>query len=110
MSEITPAYDTDVPPGESPVECSYCERPLESAELLVLHEGIEHWERLDDDRREEFREAYQEESDDLRTFRLKMLGLLVLIYFAFLFVYSIYTNDPLSAAALVGFGAVPASE
>ncbi|WP_135826703.1 C2H2-type zinc finger protein [Halorussus ruber] len=105
MSEITPAYDTDVPPDESPVECPYCERPLESAELLVLHEGIEHWERLDDDRREEFRETYQDESDDLRTFRLKMLGLLVVVYFAFLFVYSIYTNDPLSAATLVGFGA-----
>lgn len=89
-------YDTRVPSDESPAECPYCGRPLESEELLVLHEGLDHWELLDDDRRDEFQAAYADETDDLRTFRLKMLGLLVLIYFAFLFVYSYYTTDPFS--------------
>ncbi|UPV73518.1 C2H2-type zinc finger protein [Halorussus limi] len=97
----TPTYETDVPPGESPVECPHCGRPLESEQLLVLHEGIDHWERLGDDRREEFRETYRRENDDLRTFRLKLLGLLVVVYFAFLFVYSWQTTDPYSVISLV---------
>jgi hypothetical protein len=99
MTETT-TYDTEIPPGESPADCPYCGRPLESEELLVLHEGLDHWERLDDDRRERFRELYRRENDDLRTFRLKSLGLLVLIYFAFLFVYSYYTTDPFATMFL----------
>ncbi|WP_128477847.1 C2H2-type zinc finger protein [Halorussus pelagicus] len=92
--------DTEVPPGESPVNCPHCGRPLESERLLVLHEGIDHWERLDDERREEFHETYRRENDDLRTFRLKMLGVLVVVYFAFLFVYSVQMNDPYSVISL----------
>ena len=99
-------YETRVPSGESPVECPYCERPLESEELLVLHKGLDHWERLADEEREAFRETYRDENDDLRTFRLKMLGLLVLLYFAFLFVYSYFTSDPYSVGLLV-VGAIP---
>jgi len=89
-------YETRVPPGESPVECPYCGRPLESERLLVLHEGLDHWERIDEERRETFRETYTGEREDLRTFRLKMLALLVVVYFAFLFVYSYVSNDPYS--------------
>ena len=100
MTETT-TYDTEVPPGESPADCPYCGRPLESEELLVLHEGLDHWECLDDDRRERFREVYRRENDDLRTFRLKSLGLLILVYFAFLFVYSYYTTDPFATIFIV---------
>jgi hypothetical protein len=94
-------YETRVPPGESPVRCPYCDRPLESEKLLVLHEGLDHWTELSDEEREAFRETYQAETDDLRTFRLKMFGVLILAYFAFLFVYSYHTKDPFSATALV---------
>lgn len=94
-------YDTRVPPDDSPAECPYCQRPLETEELLVLHQGLDHWEQLTDEERETFRETYAGESDDLRTFRLKMLALLVVLYFAFLFVYSYYTNDPISATLFV---------
>lgn len=97
----TDVYETRVPADESPVECPYCGRPLESEQLLVLHEGLKHWERLSSDRRERFRDAYQDENEDLRTFRLKMLGLLVLLYFGFLFAYSVVTDDPISVALLV---------
>ena len=99
-------YETRVPPGESAAECPYCGRPLESEDLLVLHEGLEHWELLDDERREAFQDAYADETDDIRTFRLKMLAVLVLVYFAFLFIYSYYTTDPFSQvnAGMVVFG------
>ncbi|WP_244605497.1 DNA-binding protein [Halorussus marinus] len=97
MSSETATHETRVPPDESPAECPYCQRPLESAELLTLHKGLDHWERLDDDERERFRETYAAESESLRSFRLKLLGLLVVLYFAFLFVYSYVTTDPISA-------------
>ena len=100
-ADADPVPDTRVPPDDSPAECPYCQRPLETEELLVLHKGLDHWERLTDDERARFRETYAEESDDLRTFRLKMLALLVVVYFAFLFVYSFYTDDPISATLLV---------
>lgn len=101
-------YETSVPPGESPARCPYCERPLESEALLALHKGLDHWERLTDEELEAFWETYADETDDLRTFRLKMLGLLVLLYFGFLFVYSYFTSDPLSAATLV-VASIPAN-
>jgi hypothetical protein len=101
ISETPVPYETRVPSSESPVECPYCERPLESEKLLILHEGLDHWERLSDEEREAFREAYRDENADLRTFRLKMLGLLVLLYFAFLFVYSYFTSDPYSVGFVV---------
>lgn len=102
-------YETRVPADDSPVRCPYCERPLESETLLVLHKGLDHWTHLSDEEQEAFREAYADESDDIRTFRLKMLGLLVLLYFGFLFVYSYFTTDPLSAAALL-VGSISARE
>ena len=99
----TTTYETRVPPKESPAECPHCGRPLESSELLVLHEGLDHWDLLGEDEREAFFDAYENENATLRTFRLKMLGLLVLLYFGFLFVYSVMTNDPLSAALFVAW-------
>ena len=99
----TLTYETRVPPDESPVECPYCERPLESEELLVLHKGLDHWEELSKAERETFQSAYADETEELRTFRLKVLGLLVIVYFGFLFVYSYYTNDPISGGLFVGW-------
>ncbi|MFC4549427.1 MULTISPECIES: C2H2-type zinc finger protein [Halorussus] len=103
------AYETSVPADASVVECPDCGRPLRDRERLVLHRGLDHWERLDDGEREAFRDAYRSENEDLRLFRLKMLGLLVLLYFAFLFVYSYFTDDPLSASLFV-VGWIPARD
>ncbi|WP_158057399.1 hypothetical protein [Halorussus halophilus] len=87
-------YDTDVPADETPSSCPYCQRPLGSEELVALHKGLDHWERLDDEERETFYDAYEDESEDLRTFRLKMLGILMLVYFGFLFTYSYFSANP----------------
>ena len=87
-------YDTDVPTGETPITCPYCQRPFGSRRLLALHKGLDHWERIDDGEREAFSEAYRDESANLRTFRLKMVGILIVVYFAFLFVYSYFSANP----------------
>jgi len=88
---MTTDLDTHVPAGESSHDCGYCGRPFRDEEYLVLHRGIEHGDALDDDEVAAFREAYEDEAADLRIFRLKMVAVLVALYFAFLFTYSIVT-------------------
>ena len=51
--------------------------------------GHEHRDELDDDRLAAFEEAYEAEQDEIRLFRLKALGALVLLYFGFLMVYAV---------------------
>ncbi|WP_458204822.1 DUF7410 domain-containing protein [Haladaptatus sp. NG-SE-30] len=85
------APETHVPTDESAHECSYCGRPFRHEEYLVLHRGLEHGEELDDDEVATFRDAYESENEELRLFRLKALALLILLYFGFLFTYSIVT-------------------
>lgn len=80
--------DTHVPDDESPVVCSYCERPFASEEFVSLHAGLEHYEELAPDEREAYAEAYAAETDELRYFRLKALAALLVIYFGLLFVYA----------------------
>ncbi|WP_435154366.1 C2H2-type zinc finger protein [Haladaptatus sp. DFWS20] len=84
-------YDTYVPPGESVYECAYCGQPFSHEEYLVLHRGLEHGDELNDTQVSAFHDAYREETDELRLFRLKALALLVLLYFGFLFTYSVVT-------------------
>jgi len=51
----------------------------------------EHYDRLDDAEREAFDEAYLAENADLRSFRLRALAVLVLLYFGFLILYAVVT-------------------
>lgn len=83
--------DTHVPAGESPHQCGYCGRPFPREEYLALHRGLEHGDVLDDAEVTAFHEVYEDETEELRLFRLKMLALLVVLYFGFLFTYSIVT-------------------
>ncbi|WP_433624667.1 DUF7410 domain-containing protein [Halomicrococcus sp. NG-SE-24] len=83
--------ETRVPADESPVECAYCGRPFPREEHLVLHRGLDHPDALDESEVEAFREAYDAENEELRLFRLKAVALLVLLYFGFLFTYSVVT-------------------
>ena len=70
-------------------ECPYCGRPFASADLLALHRGHAHPDVLTDDERAAFRAAYEDEQQAIREFRLKAIGLLVLVYFGFLVVYAL---------------------
>ncbi|MFB6124461.1 MAG: C2H2-type zinc finger protein [Halanaeroarchaeum sp.] len=69
--------------------CSYCDRREPSEQLLALHVGEEHWDRCTERERAAFDRMYEAESEALLRFRIQALGLLVVLYFGFLFLYSI---------------------
>jgi hypothetical protein len=81
----------DVPPGADAVRCSRCGQPFARDRHLALHRGLDHWSGLTDDEREAFEAARADEEADLRRFRIVALGVLVLVYFGFLFVYALVT-------------------
>ena len=85
-----PSVNTEVPTEETPAEvCEYCKRPFATTDRLVLHKGLEHVRVLTEREKEAFIAARSDEEDDLRTFRLKALLLLVIVYFSFLIIYGI---------------------
>lgn len=70
--------------------CSHCGAPFRDPELLALHLGTEHEGDLSDEERSRFEEAYEAESEEIRLFRLKALGVLVLLYFGLLIAFSVF--------------------
>lgn len=79
-----------VPPGETPLECPHCGEPFPDETILTLHEGLAHYDALSPDRQRAFAEAYERETDDLRSFQLRALAGLTLLYFGFLFAYALF--------------------
>ena len=79
--------DYDAPAGAH--DCTYCDAAFAEEDLLALHLGHEHTDRLTEDQRAAFEEAYDDEQAEIRRFRLKALGALVLLYFGFLMVYAV---------------------
>lgn len=83
--------DTRTPPPDAPEEpatCAYCGDRFVDEQLLALHHGLAHENELSDAERDTYRNAREEERDDMRLFRLKALAALVAIYFGFIFVYA----------------------
>ncbi len=91
MNDDTTMTTTDyhVPSGESAYECAYCGRPFREAEYLALHRGLKHGDQLPENEVEAFYDTYETETEELKYFRLKALGVLVVLYFGFLFIYAI---------------------
>ncbi|SHG83240.1 DUF7410 domain-containing protein [Halobaculum gomorrense] len=83
-----PAAPYDVPPGATAFTCSRCGRPFARERHRDLHLGQVHAE-LDGDERAAYEAARDEEADDLRRFRIVSLGMLVALYFGFLFLYAV---------------------
>ncbi|MFB6160842.1 MAG: C2H2-type zinc finger protein [Haloferacaceae archaeon] len=79
----------DVPPGADAVRCSRCGQPFVRERHLALHRGLAHGDDLTEAERTAFETAREEERDDIRHFRIVALGLLVLVYFGFLFAYAL---------------------
>lgn len=78
-----------VPSSEPVYECPYCGRPFTREEWRALHRGLEHASELSDEEVEAFRDAYSEENDEIRMFRLKALAALVVVYFGLLMIYAV---------------------
>lgn len=79
-----------VPADADPVTCEYCGAPFTDDDSLALHWGVEHDASLTDAEREAFEAAYDDESEDLRLFRLKSIAVLVALYFVLLMAYSVF--------------------
>lgn len=88
MTDETDGLETE-PAREGASVCSYCGRPFADERLLALHRGQTHRGELGDNERAAFEDAYADEQAEIREFRLKALGALVLLYFGFLIVYAI---------------------
>jgi hypothetical protein len=89
-TDLSDPREYDVPTDAEPVVCAHCGAPFADDELLALHRGIDHADALDGAEREAFEDAYEAESEDLRLFRLKALGALVVLYFGLLMMYSVF--------------------
>lgn len=80
---------TAVPPGEEPAaRCPYCHRPFTDADLRALHVGEVHADEWTDEERAAYEAAREAETDDLFVFHLKVVGALVLLFFAFMYTYA----------------------
>lgn len=79
----------DVPDARATEDCEYCGRPFENEGLLALHRGLAHSATITAEERSEYESAYESESAQLRRFRLKALGVLVVLYFGLLMVYAV---------------------
>lgn len=79
---------TVVPPDQSPAtHCPYCGRPFGTEQLCALHLGEHHRTEWTDDERECYENAYDTETDELFILHLKVVGALVLTFFAFSYAY-----------------------
>jgi len=72
--------------------CDDCGRAFHTEDLLVLHRGVRHPGVIDAAEQEAYREAYAEEERAIRSFRIRALGVLVVLYFGLLFLYVLYAS------------------
>jgi|AntRauMinimDraft_4_1070384.scaffolds.fasta_scaffold00174_18 hypothetical protein len=92
---MTEAHDTgavtDDPGDLADATCEHCGERFPTERLRDLHRGLEHYRDLDDRERAAYETAYESETDDLRSFRLRALAVLVVLYFGFLMTYAVVT-------------------
>lgn len=74
---------------EGDAACEYCGERFPTERLRDLHRGLEHYDDIDDDDRSAYEAAYRSETESLRSFRLRALAALVLLYFGFLMLYAV---------------------
>lgn len=82
-------YSFHVPGDADVYECPRCGRPFARERHRDLHLGQTH-SRLSESERAAYDAASEAERSDLRRFRIVALGLLVLFYFGFLFLFAIF--------------------
>ncbi|WP_277555345.1 DUF7410 domain-containing protein [Halobaculum limi] len=82
-------YSFHVPADTDVYECPRCGRPFARERHRDLHLGQTH-RGLSESERTAYDAASEDEQSDLRRFRIVALGLLVLFYFGFLFLFAIF--------------------
>ncbi|ADQ66680.1 hypothetical protein C499_02948 [Halogeometricum borinquense DSM 11551] len=87
MTETTHATTDQRATGVESHTCRVCGRAFPESRLLVLHRGVRHPSVLTGEEKEAYREAYREEEREIRSFRIRAFGVLVLLYFGYLFMY-----------------------
>lgn len=86
MQELTPEqYTVDDRTAE---RCPYCGRPLATDHLRALHVGERHADAMTDAEREAYEAAHEQENDDLFVFHIKVIAVVTLVTFAFVYTYS----------------------
>lgn len=91
MTETTNATTdaSEATAGTDEFACRTCGRTFPTDRLRVLHRGVRHPDDLTAAERESYREAYLAEEEEIRSFRIRALGMLVVLYFGFLIVYAL---------------------
>ncbi|MFB6168012.1 MAG: C2H2-type zinc finger protein [Haloferacaceae archaeon] len=84
------ADDYAVPADAPRHDCGHCDAAFASERHLALHRGLEH-DDLTEAERAAFGAAREAEEEELRRYRILMLGALVVVYFALLFAYALVT-------------------
>lgn len=84
----TPGREYDVPDDVTGFECPYCVAVIPRQDLLELHIGHEHGDTATDEECDTFEKTFDRESNDVFIYHLKVISLVVAIYFVFLFTYS----------------------
>lgn len=83
---------TDIDTAQDRHVCQRCGEAYPTERLLVLHGGARHPDDLDAAEVEAYREAYYEEERELKSFRIRALGVLVALYFGFLILFIIFAS------------------
>ncbi|WP_248516791.1 hypothetical protein [Salinarchaeum laminariae] len=79
--------ELDVPEGTEIYRCPYCEYPLQTERLWILHLGIEHNSKMDEAQRARYEDEHDEETHDLFTLHVKLTVVIILLYFGLTYSY-----------------------
>jgi hypothetical protein len=84
--QLTPdQYRVD---DEAAEHCPYCGRPLATEHLRTLHVGERHADAMTDAEEEAYEAAHDEESEDLFIFHIKVMAIITLVTFVFIYTYT----------------------
>lgn len=87
-TDVISNREYDVPADAPTHDCPYCEAVLPTDELLDLHIGVEHEDEASEAELEAYEDTFERESNQVFIYHLKVISLVVAIYFVFLFTYS----------------------
>lgn len=86
IAETVPSL---VPADEDPpARCPHCDRPFVDDDLLALHLGEQHPDDCDDVDRAAYDDAYDDESDALFVYHMKVIAAIVVLFFGFTYLYA----------------------